>query len=102
MPLCNEDFVRFPKKSTSADLFILLSFIGTGQEWNLLVRQKWNWSSVALFFFWTTSSVQMPFSFFSEFDQLSFLKSFQERTSGTQEVMHLVCLAETLSLEKVE
>lgn len=54
------------------------------------------------FFFWTTSSVQMPFSFFSEFDQLSFLKSFQERTSGTQEVMHLVCLAETLSLEKVE
>lgn len=53
------------------------------------------------FFFWTTSSVQMPFSFL-EFDQLSFLKSFQERTSGTQEVMHLVCLAETLSLEKVE
>lgn len=52
-------------------------------------------------FFWTTSSVQMPFSFL-EFDQLSFLKSFQERTSGTQEVMHLVCLAETLSLEKVE
>lgn len=51
MPLCNEDFVRFPKKSTSADLFILLYFIGTGQEWNLLVRQKWNWSSVALFFF---------------------------------------------------
>lgn len=50
MPLCNEDFVRFPKKSTSADLFILLSFIGMGQEWNLLVRQKWNWSSVALLF----------------------------------------------------
>lgn len=51
MPLCNEDFVRFRKKSTSADLFILLSFIGMGQEWNLLVCQKRNWSSVALFFF---------------------------------------------------
>lgn len=35
MPLCNEDFVRlsgFSKKSTSTDLFILLSFIGMGQE----------------------------------------------------------------------
>lgn len=37
--------------------------------------------------------------YFSQLDQLCVLGLSQEKSSGAQEVMYLVCLAETLSLE---